>query len=144
MTARFLPDSNILLSALRTNAPAHAVCRAWLLEATRADHEIVLCELVECSLLRISTLPGLGFAAMDAALAFWREDLWTYPRLLRVGASHTHNEQFCRFIQDLRLSGNDVNDAWIAALAIEHGATLVSLDEGFTRFPGLRCLNPSA
>jgi len=42
----------------------------------------------------------------------------------------------------LLLSGNDLNDAWLAALAIEHGATLVSTDTGFARYPGLTWQNP--
>ena len=44
--------------------------------------------------------------------------------------------------QGFRLCGNDINDAWLAALAIEHRATLVSTDRGFFRFPGLDWLNP--
>ena len=43
----------------------------------------------------------------------------------------------------LLLSGNDLNDAWLAALALEHGAILVSTDEGFARFPGLAWQNPT-
>jgi len=34
------------------------------------------------------------------------------------------------------------SDAHLAALAIEHGATLCTCDRDFTRFPGLRILNP--
>ena len=35
-------------------------------------------------------------------------------------------------------------DAGLAALAIEHGATLYSHDRDFTRFPGLKYVNPLA
>jgi hypothetical protein len=35
-----------------------------------------------------------------------------------------------------------VTDAHLAALAIEHGATLCTSDGDFARFPGLRILNP--
>ena len=34
--------------------------------------------------------------------------------------------------------GNDVPDAYLAALAIEQGATWITTDRGFARFPGLR------
>ena len=37
-----------------------------------------------------------------------------------------------------------ITDAHLAALAIEHGATLATTDRDFTRFPGLRILNPLA
>jgi predicted nucleic acid-binding protein len=38
--------------------------------------------------------------------------------------------------------GGDVRDAHLAALAIEHGATLATTDRGFARFPGLSALDP--
>jgi hypothetical protein len=51
---------------------------------------------------------------------------------------------FSAYVQELRLTGNDVPDAYLAALAVDHEATLVSLDRGFRRFPGLRLLDPLA
>ncbi len=44
--------------------------------------------------------------------------------------------------EGLGLRGNDLNDAYLAALALERGAVLVSADKGFARFPGLLWLNP--
>jgi hypothetical protein len=38
--------------------------------------------------------------------------------------------------------GSLVTDAHLAALAIEHGATLCTNDRYFTRFPGLQLDNP--
>jgi predicted nucleic acid-binding protein len=38
--------------------------------------------------------------------------------------------------------GPRVMDAHLAALTIEHGATLATADRGFARFPGLRFMNP--
>jgi predicted nucleic acid-binding protein len=35
-----------------------------------------------------------------------------------------------------------VTDAALAALAIEHGATLCRTDRDFARFPGLRTISP--
>jgi predicted nucleic acid-binding protein len=40
--------------------------------------------------------------------------------------------------------GNLVSDAHLAALAVEHGATLHSTDRDFSRFDGLRWENPLA
>jgi predicted nucleic acid-binding protein len=42
----------------------------------------------------------------------------------------------------LNLLGNQVNDAFLAALALEQEATLVSADRGFEGFPALRWLDP--
>lgn len=46
-------------------------------------------------------------------------------------------------LEPLGAAGNLVNDAHLAALAIEHGAELNSLDSDFSRFSGLRWINPS-
>ena len=43
---------------------------------------------------------------------------------------------------DRHAAGNLVNDAHLAALAIEHGAELNSCDADFSRFSGLRWINP--
>jgi predicted nucleic acid-binding protein len=37
-----------------------------------------------------------------------------------------------------------VMDAVVAAIAVEHGATLCTTDRDFSRFPGLKCMNPIA
>jgi uncharacterized protein len=42
------------------------------------------------------------------------------------------------------VAGNLTSDAHLAALAIEHGATLCSTDRDFGRFTGLRWRNPLA
>ena len=140
----FLPDSNILIQALRENSAAHDVCRKWLLKCVSSGHEIALAELVETSLLRITTHPRLGPLPTDQVIGYWLEDLWSYPATRRVGAGVRHAEIFKKLLLDHNLTGNGINDAWLAALAMEHRATLVSTDNGFSRFPGLKWLNPMA
>jgi predicted nucleic acid-binding protein len=44
----------------------------------------------------------------------------------------------------LGTAGNLVLDAHLAALALEHGATLHSSDHDFARFAGLRWVDPLA
>jgi predicted nucleic acid-binding protein len=45
-------------------------------------------------------------------------------------------------LESLGTAGNLTTDANLAALAIEHQAELHSTDADFTRFPGLRWINP--
>ena len=140
----FLPDSNILIHAVRENSSAHDVCRKWLLNCVSSGHEIGLVELVETSFLRITTHPRLGPLPLAQVVGFWMEDLWSYPATRRLAAGVRHTEILKRLLFAHNLAGNDINDAWLAALAIEHRATLVSTDEGFARFSGLKWLNPIA
>ncbi|MEN9840212.1 MAG: hypothetical protein RL376_12 [Verrucomicrobiota bacterium] len=142
MSKLYLPDSNVLIHALRKNSAAHPSCRQWLLDCVQSGAEIGLSELVETSLLRIATHPKVGALDVGQVLSFWAEDLWAYPGTLRLAAGKPHRAILKKLVSDLSLSGNDLNDAWLAALAIEHGAILISTDEGFKRFPGLIWQNP--
>ena len=47
-------------------------------------------------------------------------------------------------VQQTDARGNLVTDAQLAALALEHGLAVVSLDSDFARFPGVRWINPLA
>ena len=57
----------------------------------------------------------------------------------RLGtAGSTHWSRFAELCQRLALRGNLVPDAYLAALALEQGAQLVTFDRGFGRYPSLR------
>ena len=137
----YLPDANILIHCLREESAGHRACRRWLETLLKRSEPLALCELVEVAFLRITTLPSLRIAPLDVALDFWN-DLKNYTETLRLTPGVRHSEIFRNLVLSLGLVGNDLNDAWLAALAIEHDATLVSADEGFRRFPELRWLNP--
>jgi len=47
-----------------------------------------------------------------------------------------------RLAEESQASGPLVSDAALAAIAIEHGATLQTTDRDFSRFNGLRWTNP--
>ena len=142
--ALYLPDANVLIHALRKGTTAHPACHQWLFETAARGDEIGLCELVEAALLRVPTLGKLQLIPMPEVIGFWNEDLWQHSRTRRFAATPSHHKLLARLITDLDLRGNDVNDAWLAALAIDYRATLVSTDNGFSRFPGLKWLDPTA
>lgn len=58
----------------------------------------------------------------------------------------TPGEKHWSIFQDLLESGQAtgplIMDAHLAALALEHGAALASSDRDFSRFPGLKLINP--
>jgi hypothetical protein len=60
----------------------------------------------------------------------------TPGQLLRAGS--THWSRFSEFCRHLQLRGNLLSDAYLAALALEQGAELITFDRGFGRHPGLR------
>lgn len=139
--AHYLPDVNILIHALRQNSPVHTPCRRWLEECTANGDSLYYCELIEVAFIRICTLPRLSIAPMPIVLSFW-ERYRDYPFCSRLVPNTNHAHLFKSYIERLNLVGNDVNDAWLAALAVDHQVTLVSPDIGFSRFLGLNWVNP--
>jgi predicted nucleic acid-binding protein len=54
-----------------------------------------------------------------------------------VEPGERHWDIFKRLCIDADIKGPRVTDAWYAALAIEHGCSLISFDSDYARFPDL-------
>lgn len=136
------PDVNVLVSAFREDATHHERCRAWLLETMSSRERVGLSELVLSGALRVLTHPRVFHpptpteAAIDFVDALRGQ---SSSMALRPGGGHWRI--FRGMCAALRLTGNRIPDAWHAALAIEHGCEWVTLDRGFSVYPGLRWIN---
>jgi uncharacterized protein len=64
------------------------------------------------------------------------------PRGMTVQPGERHWETFVDLCRHVGATGNVVTDADVAALSFEAGATFVTADRGFTRFPGVRVQHP--
>jgi hypothetical protein len=73
---------------------------------------------------------------------------WMHSWMHRQPSSSDRRASHWSIFRDLvashRLRGNDVPDAYLAAIALEAGATMATLDRGFARFAGLRLADPLA
>jgi uncharacterized protein len=70
------------------------------------------------------------------------DDLLSNPNVRLLHPSRNHWKAFRELLVDSQVSSRMVNDTHLAALAIEHGAILCTNDRDFTRFPGLKIVNP--
>ena len=136
-----LPDVNVLIYAHREDAPEHYRYAAWLKALAEADEPFAVAEIVLASFLRIVT-NGRIFdppTPMATAIAFCQR-LVDWPRAVLVVPSRRHWD----LLADLcaNIEGPLVADAYLAALAIEHGCELVTTDSDFARFKGLRWRHP--
>ena len=59
---------------------------------------------------------------------------------LRPGGKHW--EIFSQLCQAVATTANDVPDAYHAALAVENGATWITNDRGYAKFPNLQWRSP--
>jgi toxin-antitoxin system PIN domain toxin len=138
-----LPDVNVLIYAHREDAPEHERYAAWLQALTSSDEPFALSDVVLSGFLRIVTNQRIFEPAtpMDTALAFCQR-LVAWPRASLVTPNRRHWDLFTGLCRDIK--GPLVADAYIAALAIEHGCELITTDSDFARFPGLRWRHPLA
>jgi len=138
-----LPDLNVLLAAHRSDSPMHARCRDWLRAAFAGDETFGICHPVLIGLIRILTHPRVFRPpdTHDQAFAFVTS-LVTHPNALLLNPGRDHLALFEGLCRRADARGDLVTDAYLAALAIETGAVLVSADRDFTQFPGLRRREP--
>lgn len=138
----YLLDATILIYAFRRDSPFHPPCYDWLTRVLAQGEEVSAPSVVELALVRITTLPSLGEAAASPEDAFAFLHALRQTTYRRVEPGRAHDGRLRQLCDSLKLRGNDVNDAFLAALALERKAVLVSADEGFKRFPKLRYFNP--
>ena len=133
-----LPDLNILLYTVNQASPHHAQARTWLELALGGNESVALDWQVLVGFIRISThktiLPQP--LTIEQALQFVDEALHA-PAAQVTHPTERHASLVGRLLLGAGIAGNLANDAHLAALAIEHGATLVSFDRDFSRFAGL-------
>ena len=138
-----LPDVNVLIYAHRKDAAEHLRYARWLEALAEANEPFALADIVLAGFLRIVT-NGRIFdppTPMPTAIAFCQH-LVSWPRAVLVAPTRGHWEVFTELCADIR--GPLVSDAYLAALAIEHGCELITTDADFARFKGLRWRHPLA
>jgi uncharacterized protein len=136
-------DVNVLVYAHRSEAAEHTRYRAWLEEA-RVSHELLgVSDLVLSGFLRVVTHPRVFREPTPLATALeFADALRLSPAVQSLLPGDRHWAIFKDLCRRVQAVGNVVPDAFLAALAIEQGATWVTADRTFGRFPGLRWQHP--
>jgi len=140
-----LIDANLLLYAYNPSFALHDRARDWL-QRTLSSHEAVcLAWATVVAFIRIGTNPRAFEQPLTAGEAVEIVSTWlTWPSVDLLDPGDRHWEILSGLLAETRVRGPLVADAHLAALAIEHGATLASTDRDFSRFPGLSLVNPLA
>ncbi len=140
-----LADANLLLYAYDASSPRHELARAWLEENLNGREPFAIPWSSVHAFLRIVTHPSVFTNPMSIQEAVGVVDSWLALPTVHVPEP---GPRYWPILQDLLIAGqargNLVGDAHLAALAIEHGATLCTTDRDFARFSGLRVVDPTA
>lgn len=138
-----LVDANLLIYAYHADSREHAASRRWLEDALAGNEFVRFAWLTLWAFLRISTHPRvfdkpLAIADAEAAISSWLAQ----PVCGIVEPGERHWEILRTLARHGQATGPLLMDAALAAIAIEHGATLCTTDRDFARFSGLEWKNP--
>src|SRR5215470_14591146 len=140
----YLVDANILVYSTDEDSEHHAAARDWLDERTAgAPRSVGLPWPSLLAFFRIVTNPRIYSPPATAADAWQHIEDWLSPPTAWLRVTVSKEQRMLGGIgMACRSAGNLVPDAHLAALALEHGLTVVSTDTDFAKFPGVTWLNP--
>jgi toxin-antitoxin system PIN domain toxin len=137
-------DVNVLVYAHRIESPHHDVYRDWLATARAGTEPLGVANLAASGFLRVVTNPRVFREPTPTGVAIeFLEGLRASPAVVPVEPGSRHWTLFVDYCRSLGLKGNDVADAYLAAMAVEQGGVWVSADRGFSRFPGVHLEVPA-
>ena len=137
-------DANVLLCAVNSAARDHAAAQRWLSRSLAGGEAVGFAWVVLLAFLRVGTHRAVLPRPLDPGAAGRVLERWlASPAAVLVEPTARHLALLRGLLARAGTAGNLVSDAHLAALALEHGATVVSFDRDFGRFEGLATLVPS-
>jgi hypothetical protein len=140
-----LVDANLLIYAYDPDSPQHDASRRWLEQVLSSGALVRFAWVTIWAFIRLTTsgqvfVQPLSAAEAHAAVMSWLEQ----PNADVVDPGERHLAILGDLLQRGQAAGALVIDAVLAAIAIEHGATLCTTDRDFSKFDGLDWINPIA
>jgi hypothetical protein len=138
-------DANLLLYAYNSAAPNHTRARLCVEDAFSGTEAVGLPWQTVSAFLRIITnrqLAGDRLSMEEAAAVV--EEWAATPVIHLLAPGDRHWAFFRRMLLEGQASGPLTTDAELAAVTMEYGGVLYTTDRDFTRFPGLKWVNPLA
>ena len=138
-----LMDVNVLVYAHREDVRDHRAYRDWLESVINTNVAYGYSDLVLSGFIRVVTHPKVFEtpSSLEVAIAF-AQQLRTMEHAVCLSPGSSHWDLFLRCAQSISAQGNDIADAYHAALALEWDCDWVTTDKGFRRFKGLRVRHP--
>jgi toxin-antitoxin system PIN domain toxin len=140
-----LVDANILLYSVDEDSPFHAPARDWMVASLNGAQQVGIPWMSLWAFIRIVTNPRALARPLTPGQAWEYVADWLDAPATWVPAPDRGHRQILRdLLEQHDVRAGLVTDAVMAAIAIEHGLTVVSADSDFARFPQVKWLNPVA
>lgn len=140
-----LVDANVLLYAVNEDDERHDLAREWLDAALSGAARVGFAWVVLLAFVRLATRRQIFPSPLTVGTALDRVDDWlAQPSAVVVEPGPGHARTLRRVLEESGATGNLTTDAYLAALALQHRAAVVTFDTDFARFDGLRWFSPSS
>ena len=139
-----LVDANLLLHAYDLDSPHHDASKRWLEVQFSGGQPLRFALITLLAFVRIASDRRVFAHPLSPRRACALVEDWLAQpntQLLQPGA-RTWN-LLSRLCCEGQAKGAMVMDAHLAALALEHGASIATTDRDFARFPDLKLINPT-
>lgn len=138
-----LVDANVLIYAVNEDAFHHYASRRWLDDALSGATTVGFAWVVLLAFVRLTTKVGMFPTPLSVESSMDRVDAWlSRTAAVLVEPTSRHSHLLRELMSAAGSGGNLVNDAHLAALALEHRSTIVTYDTDFARFPGVPWQTP--
>lgn len=138
-----LVDANVLLYARNQKDHRYDRSYRWLEQALVGREQVALPWLSLLAFLRLATKAGVFPHPLTVGEAVGQVRSWrSAPAAILVEPTSRHLDVLAGLLAEVGTGGNLVSDAHLAALAVEHDATVITYDHDFGRFPGVRWERP--
>ncbi len=134
-----IPDVNVLAYSVNVSSPQHEQAQSWLREALAGPSLAGFTWISLAGFLRLSTNPRVISAPLTPAKALSAIDDWlSAPAARQISPGSQHLSILGRLMIEHEITGGHITDARLAAIALEHDATLATFDADFHRFAELK------
>ncbi|TVR65568.1 MAG: PIN domain-containing protein [Gemmatimonadales bacterium] len=138
-----LVDANLLLYARISDFPQHDTARRWLDQHLNGPAGVGLPWPTLLAFVRISSNPRVFRTPLSVDAAWKQVEEWLeLPPVWIPVPTDRHRRLLAELLPFCSGRSPLVQDAHLAALALEYGLVLCSTDGDFARFPHLRWENP--
>ncbi|WP_139416159.1 TA system VapC family ribonuclease toxin [Agromyces laixinhei] len=140
-----LVDANVLLYAVDRGADHHRAAKTWLDAALRGPQTVLLPWVSVLAFVRLVSHPSVYEHPLPVSDALDVVDTWlAAPSVVTPEPDARHLARIRELLGATGRGGNLVNDAHLAALALQHRATVITFDNDFGRFPDVLWERPTA
>ncbi len=138
-----LLDANLLVYAHVASYPQHTAARDWLDDQLATAPRVGFAWPSLLAFVRLVTNPRV-FSRPESIPSAWNQvEAWLDADVAWTPVpTARHQDLLATCLASPGLAANDVPDAHLAALCMEHGLRLATSDAGFARFTGLSWFNP--